>query len=285
MRSLMAIMLLYIVYDYLSSLDYNYLSIDINSINIRYYWLQKLSKKIKHAHQTTLTVYSLLYISLLLCLFSGALLYGLTLLLVPSLVVGLLFGCIPYLYIDLKAQLINKTLSLDVSQFISILARWAVVKEDIYYCFEKSLDQIDGPLKLYVEDFILQVRYSGHIGYAFDIVIQSTHHEMLRTLMINLQQTTYSKGDLQELLERLEEESYQILGEHERRKTETYFDIVAIYFSIACVLLMTVVIFIINVQMRNFYLYTALGQYMMSVFSILFFIGVYIASKITTFNY
>jgi hypothetical protein len=201
------------------------------------------------------------------------------------MVIRLLIALLPYIFIDLKSQNQSNDLSLEVSKLISSLTRWAVVREDIYYCFSKAVDQIDGHLKNYVSEFLLQVKYSGHINLAFDMIIQNTKHEMLRNLMINLQQATYCKGDLIGLLERLEEESYLIYGEHERRKSETYFDKIAIYFSIVCVLIMSIVVLYLNVKMREFYLYTTVGNYMISFFSLLFFIGVYLASKITSFNY
>jgi len=211
--------------------------------------------------------------------------YLYTNLLLPSFVLGFILSMIPSLIIDFISQHSNNQLSLEVAKFISVLTRWSVIKEDIYFCFEKSIDQIEPPLKLFISDFLMHVKYSGHIGYAFDIIIDQTHNEMLRNLMINLQQTTYSKGDLVELLERLEEESYQIFGEHERRKTETYFDKIAIYFSIICVLLMTITVLVTNRQMQEFYLYTPIGQYLLSFFSILFFLGIYVSSRITSFNY
>lgn len=282
--------ILVVIYNLLASYSYNPYDLSVNSIGFKSLYLYRLHKKITYTTHgkpfaEKLNVYNFLYISCMLFIFGWIISFSYTELILPSFVLGFILSMIPSLIIDSISQYSNNQLSLEVAKFISVLTRWSVIKEDIYYCFEKSIDQIELPLKLYISDFMMYVKYSGHIGYAFDIIIDQTHNEMLRNLMINLQQITYSKGDLVELLERLEEESYQIFGEHERRKTETHFDKIAIYFSITCVLIITVMVLLINIKMQEFYLHTTVGQYLLSFFSILFFLGIYVSTKITSFNY
>jgi len=290
LKNVFFLWILIMIYNFLSGFSYSSYDSSVNSIGFKSLYLHKLHKKIIYTTHgrpfiESLNIYNFIYVSCLLFIFGWLMSYLYTNLLLPSFVLGFILSMIPSLIIDFISQHSNNQLSLEVAKFISVLTRWSVIKEDIYFCFEKSIDQIEPPLKLFISDFLMHVKYSGHIGYAFDIIIDQTHNEMLRNLMINLQQTTYSKGDLVELLERLEEESYQIFGEHERRKTETYFDKIAIYFSIICVLLMTMTVLVTNRQMQEFYLYTPIGQYLLSFFSILFFLGIYVSSRITSFNY
>ncbi|MBI9013374.1 MAG: hypothetical protein JEZ08_14165 [Clostridiales bacterium] len=290
LKHFIVLWILILMYNLLANYSYNPYDLAVNSIGFKSLYLHRLHKKITystHGKQFAekLNIYNFLYISCLLFIFGWIISFAYTELVLPSFVLGFILSMIPNLIIDSISQYSNSELSLEVAKFISILTRWSVIKEDIYYCFEKSIDQIEVPLKLYISDFMMHVKYSGHIGYAFDIIIDQTHNEMLRNLMINLQQTTYSKGDLVELLERLEEESYQIYGEHERRKTETHFDKIAIYFSIISVLILTVTVLLINTQMQEFYLHTTAGQYLLSFFSILFFLGIYVSTRITSFNY
>lgn len=274
-----------LIYDLLSKFEYKTLYIDVNSIKVKGIYLARLHKKLRVIKVNDLNVYNYLFITALILIGTFIYVFKLTELLIPSMVISLMMALMPYVYIDLKVQTQSSDLSLEVSKLISSLTRWAVVREDIYYCFSKAVDQIDGHLKTYVSEFLLQIKYSGHINLAFDRIIQNTKHEMLRNLMINLQQATYCKGDLVGLLERLEEESYLIYGEHERRKSETYFDKLAIYFSIVCVLIMSIIVLYLNEKMRDFYLDTTVGHYMISIFSLLFFLGVFLATKITSFNY
>lgn len=287
---LIVIGLMYCFYQLLEFVQFSPYDISVNSISFKSKQLYSLNKKIayvlkSYSSQFKFNVYQFIYISVLLLLYGCIVSFTFTKLILPSLIFGSLLALIPNLLIDCTAQYYNNQLSLDVSKFVSILTRWAVIKEDIYYCFEKSLTQIEHPLHGYISDFMMHVKYSGHIGYAFDVIIDQTYNEMLRNVMINLQQTTYSKGDLLELLERLEEEAYQIYGEHERRKTDTYFDKLAIYFSMVSVLFMSIMVLMINSQMQQFYLKTTTGNWLLSGFSILFFLGVYLSSKITSFNY
>jgi len=276
-----------LVFEYLSTLEFRQVYLEVNSIKLRSLITSRLQKKmaISEKLKNCFNVYNLIFVVILLFIYFSAICFKLTKLLIPSISIGLLFCTLPIIYVELQEQKYHNNLSLEVTKLISCLTRWAVVKEDVYFCFLKSIDQLDGPLKQYINEFLMQVKYSGHISLAFDHIIQYTQHEMLRNLMINLQQTAYSKGDLVGILERLEEECYLIFGEHERRKTDTYFDKLAIYFSIVCVLVMTIGVFAINVRMRTFYLETTIGNYVLSVFSLLFIMGVYLASKITVFNY
>lgn len=279
-----AIMVL--VFEYLSSKEYEHFYMEVNSIKIRSMLMNKLHKRLTTTKVLgPFNVYCLLFLIVMIFGYVTLVSYTLTELYIPSMSAGLLFAVIPLLCLDIKSQAYHNDLSLEVTKFISCLTRWAIVKDDVYFCFSKSIEQIDGPLKVYVKEFLMQIKYSGHINFAFDHIIRFTQHEMLRNLMINLQQTAYCKGDLVGILERLEEESYLIYGEHERRKTETYFDKLAIYFSIVCVLVITIVVLTINIRMREFYLETTAGNYILSLFSMLFILGVYLASKIRTFNY
>lgn len=280
----MLIVIGFALFYYLNDIAYISYESDKNSIRIKTSILTHLHKKLSYAG-LNYTVYSFIYLSVIIGLLVGSICYGYTRIVFTSLILSFISLLFPWIVIDIKGQKTNNLLSLEVSKLISGLARWSIIKDDIFYCFEKSVDQLNEPLKSYVQDFILQVKYSGHIGYAFDIVIEKTQHEMLRTLMINLQQSSHSKGNLQELLEHLEEESYQIFGEHERRKTELYFDRIAILFCISLVLMVTIIVFLINEPMRSFYLTTDLGQNLLSVFTLLFFLGVVNATRINSFNY
>lgn len=273
-----------VVYEEMKNWSYASLNIDVNSIQIKNRLFFKLHQKLRML-ETDLSVYNVIFLSIILFFMTYLYVYKVCHLIVPSLIAGMMAAFIPLVYIDYQVQKLNSLLSLEVSKLVSILSRWVIVKEDIFFCFEKSRPQLNGLILKYVDDFIMHVKYSGHIDYAFDIIIDNTHHEMFRNLMINLQQTSRSKGDLLGLLQRLEEECYLIFGEHEKRRVATHFDRLAIYFSITCVLVMTVVILYINPALKNFYLMTILGNYLLSLFSVLFFLGVYAASKISAFNY
>lgn len=276
--------MLFIFFEYLYELKYDTFESRVDSIKVNFQVLRYLKYKLIYA-QCHVSVYLLLFVMIFLMLIGFIVIYDWTHLMASSVLMGLMFGLIPLMILDIIAQYINKQLTLEVSKWISILTRWATVKEDIYYCFEKSQDQIQGPLKQYVSQFLLQSKYTGQMNDAFEQFIDSTQHVMLRNLVINLQQAAQCQGDLVGLLERLEEESYEIFGESEKRSSETYFDKLAVCFSILCVFLMTIVVFLIHEPMRNYYLLTSFGQVMLTVFSLLFCLGVYIATKISAFNY
>ncbi len=232
-----------------------------------------------------LNLKSFLLLVLLLTLVSFAALYSVIGLLVPSLILTFIILIMPFIVLNIMEQNRNNLISKELTRFISIISRWSIVKDDIYYCFEKSLDQISDPIKSNISDFLINVKYTGNISYAFDMLLLQSNNELYRNFVINIRQAEQSKGDLSLLLDNLEDEVYKIQAENDRRKSVTLKDRTLIYITMIAVLLIGICIIKFNANIREFYLDTVFGKYLLTSYSILFFFGVYVTSKITTFDY
>ncbi len=284
LKYLILLLIVFQVYDYLRTLKYEYINSNINSIEFKNYFIS-LVRKIDIASDRIINnIYVFLYFSVIFFIFVFYIVYRKFLIIVPSILVSCIFLLLPYIYINIRYEKKNDLLTLETTKFISKLSQYATIKQDIYYCFEKSVDGTNGYLKKIIEEFLLSVKYEGYMDDKFDILILKSENEMLRNLMINLKQAAYSRGDLVELISRLEEESYKLYSERERRRVNIHFSMMGIYFSMITVLLVSY-LFYIKKTIRVFYFDTLLGNYLISIFIILFLFGILLTIGIRKFNY
>lgn len=262
----------------------------LNSIQVRVNWFDQLFQKIEYTsgikkYIKSLNIYTYLYVLVLLFFFTGAITFHWTGLLVASLMMGLVAMMVPTIILQMMIQKRDELLSREMASFISTMARWSFINDDIYYCFEKSLEFIKEPISSFVQNFLLQVKFSGDMLYAYDMLLLQSQNEMFCNFIINLRQADYAKGDLNALLVRLEEEAYRIEGEHARRASETFFDRLIILMTILLVMMLAIVVLVFNEGMKAFYFGTLSGNYLLSLYAVLFVLGIYVASKISDFNY
>lgn len=262
----------------------------LNSIDVH---VTKLDKIHRHILFTSgikkyfkhLNPYNFILIMVVGFLLGSMATYQFSQLIIPSILLGAIMSIIPLIVLDMMVQKQNESLSHDLVTYISLMSRWAAVNDDIFYCFEKANEQFSGVIYKYIKDFLIQVKYSGSINYAFDMLLIQSDNEMFRNFIINLRQAEICKGNLCELLERLEDEAYQIEGEYNRRHSETFFDRMVILITIVLVLVLAITVLSYNEPMRAFYLHSTMGQYLLSIYAVLFVLGIFVASRITTFNY
>lgn len=292
---LMVLTSIYIeVYLILSNLTYNswqnrFLN-NMNSYGVKKNMFDSLHRKIKFTSGINriaphLNHYNFLFIVVTLLGISFMICYIKSQVLLPSIIISFTVSWIPLFILECFVQNSNQMLSNDMVTFISIMTRWAYVKDDVYFCIEKASFKVQGPLQEHLKEFIRNVKYSGNVIYSFDMLLLHSDNELFRNFVINIKQAEFSKGNLSQLLSRLEEEAYRIEGEHTRRQSETFFDRIIIYSTIVFVLILGIGILTFNEGMRSFYFYSIGGQYLLSAYALLFFLGIYVASKITTFNY
>lgn len=206
-------------------------------------------------------------------------------LVIPTIVLSLIIVIIPFVVLDFMKESRSKIVSRELLRFISVTSRWSLVKDDVFYCFEKALDQVSYPFCGYIEDFLINIKYTGNITYAFDVLLLQSDNEMYRNFIINMRQAEQSKGNLSILLDKLEEEVYKIESENSRRKSSTRKDRVIIYFTMIGVLFICIVSIVSNSRIRDFYIGTDVGKYLLTLYSVLFIAGIYVTSKITSFDY
>lgn len=239
----------------------------------------------RHPWSKCFNTYNFVFLSIVLGVVAYVLFYYMIRVVVPSLVIGSVVACIPYFSLEVFVDRREMQVARNVTVFISTMARWSIIHDDIYFCFEKASQTIGSPLKEMIEMFLIQIRYTGDFTMAYNQLLLQSNNELYRNFIMNIRQADYAKGNLTSLLMRLEEEAYRIEGEQSRRESETYFDRLVIMMTTLLVTSLTLVIFTFNTQMRLFYLQTKVGQYLLSLFAVLFFLGLYQGMKIKHFNY
>ena len=130
-----------LVFEYLSTLEFRQVYLEVNSIKLRSLITSRLQKKmaISEKLKNCFNVYNLIFVVILLFIYFSAICFKLTKLLIPSISIGLLFCTLPIIYVELQEQKYHNNLSLEVTKLISCLTRWAVVKEDVYFVFQSRL--------------------------------------------------------------------------------------------------------------------------------------------------
>lgn len=262
----------------------------LNSMKVDLNKMDGLHRKIKymsglHQYLGHLNVYNFVMVSMAGMGLVAYVFYRLTHLFLASGLVGGVIFFTPYLMLGSWCEKRNKALSSEMVTFISLMSRWSVIRDDVYYCIEKSTEKAQAPLKTYMETFLIQVKYSGMTEQAFQELLYYSDNALYRNFIINMRQASYSKGDLCQLLERLEEEAYHIEGEHSRLMSETYFDRLIIGLTAVVAVLMSVFMLVFNPLMRDFYFNHLGGQILLTLYICLFLLALYVTGKITDFNY
>lgn len=293
-RFILVCTIVYEIYAILGLYSYDHFNtvqlMKLNSIISKETVSDQLHRKIKYTSGLTnkmkhLNVYNFYWCTLVCFSIGFCANFYYTRLLLASIVMGSVSGFIPFLILGSFQQKSNQALAHELTNFISIMARWSHVNDDIFYCFEKTEHQVNGPLSQIISSFLMQVKYTGNIQQSFDQMLLYSDNELFRNFIINIKQAEFCKGDLCILFERLEEEAYRIEGEHARRNSETRSDRLMISITIVLVFIISVIVLFINQPMQAFYLGTPLGQYLLTLYTVLFLLGIVSASKMTGFNY
>jgi len=282
------------IYRYLGDLEYTRegrgFHSAINSFDWSQTYLDRLYLQVTYVsgfnqQWPSMNIYNFYYLSGLSMVLHFYVFLRITSLIPASFVVACLGLFLPKLVLDVWCERKNRTLASKTVTWISLMSRWSIVHEDVYYCLEKSSDGVAEPLKTYLEAFNRQVKYTGLLDEGFQELLLYSNNALYRNFVINLRQAARSKGDLCMLLERLEEEAYLIEGEHARLRSNTYFDRLIIACTAVLTLILGLGLLAHNPLMRFFYFHSRLGQVLFTLYLILFLQALYVASRITTFNY
>lgn len=293
-KIILLIYLLYMSYQLLGLLSYKVLEEKylntLNSFQGNINFFDKLHRKLKYMSGLDqilphLNIYNFMLLGTFFMVTVIYLFYRLTSLMTPSILLGFLGFVSPILILNLWCDKRNTAISSEMVTFISLMSRWSIIKDDVYFCIEKSSDKIHGPLKVYMKQFLIHVKYSGLTDQGFQTLLLYSDNALYRNFVINMKQAAYSKGDLCQLLERLEEEAYLVEGEHSRLISDTFFDRLVIGITASVALLMGGFMLVYNPLMKDFYFNHKLGQILLTLYICLFLLALYVTSKITAFNY
>ena len=203
-----------------------------------------------------------------------------------SVVISGIISMVPLFTLDILARYNSETVRKRLSEYISVLNRWCSVKEDIMYAFEKSLESnIGEPLQTFIRDMVIQVNRGMDASNALDMLQMKVDNPQFRDFIVNIKLSLRHRGDIIKLLTNLENQFYRIDEEYNRRRISTYKDRLLIYIIMIGVLATARLFINSSPQIEDFYLRSAEGKLLLTVFSGMYAIGVYLTAGITRFKY
>ena len=203
-----------------------------------------------------------------------------------SVIISGIISTVPFLALELLARYNSETIRKRLAEYISVLNRWCSVKEDVMYAFEKSLgSDIGEPLQTFIRDMVIQVNRGMDASDALDMLQMKIDNPQFKDFIINVKLSLRYRGDVVKLLTNLENQFYRFDEEYNRRRISTYKDRVLIYFIMAGVLITAYLFISSTPQVGDFYLRSAEGKLLLTLFSGMYMLGLYLTAGITRLKY
>lgn len=230
--------------------------------------------------------YVLMGCCLIIFTFAFIEIYKILLSVVAAAAIAGLFAGVPFVILDLWGKYNTERIRRMLSNFVSILKGWCIVKEDIVYAFEKSLKSgLQEPLRTYVQDVVIQVRRGLDPQEALQILRLKVDSSQFRSFIINIEQTLKSRGNILALLTVIEKQFSRMEKERAKRKISNRSYKVWIYIAAISVLAVGYMFLKTNPNVFTFYLNTPAGKVLIALFACLYFSAFLLSFRITDFNY
>ncbi|OQY10663.1 MAG: hypothetical protein B6I28_00640 [Fusobacteriia bacterium 4572_132] len=138
----------------------------LNKLDRKYIKSTGINKKIK-----ILNVYNILLVEFVLFIIFFKFNLKSTGNIVVALTFSVLISLMPIIVLDIYKKYLDMKIRKQLVNFISTMNRWCQVKEDIFFCFEKTyLTKIGNPLNRYIFEFLTQVNMGMDIADALKIL-------------------------------------------------------------------------------------------------------------------
>lgn len=189
---------------------------------------------------------------------------------------------LPLLLLDFLSSYFAEKTQNDLASFISVLARWSSVKNDVFFAFEKALESgLNEPLHTYVRDLTVQIRCGMNAEDALDRFSNRLGDAEFKDAILNIKQNVRFRGDFNALLTNMEGRFYRMQEERNRRKISTLGDRTLIVATIFAVIGLAVYFLKSNEKISAFYLHDPSGKLLLSVLCLLFLSGMILFMNIT----
>ncbi|MCD4714618.1 MAG: hypothetical protein K8R73_15140 [Clostridiales bacterium] len=169
--------------------------------------------------------------------------------------------CMPAVLLEWRLEWIDNNIDRTLFTFLSKANACLIQNEDLINALlevERSITNVYIRKGLKVFNTAIRAGVSSEV--AFKMLLDSTHHDYLRYIYLNLEQVHLRQGDVIELLKALENEYTAIQIELNKRKIELQHDRNLTLFSFVLVVLTAMRIIKTHDYIVTFYMSTALGQ-------------------------
>ncbi|QUI25909.1 type II secretion system F family protein (plasmid) [Vallitalea pronyensis] len=204
---------------------------------------------------------------------------------ITAILIGVLICFLPVAILDGMGRYNSNRIRLLTTDFLSVLHSFLEIRSDLLYAMEKSIDNIPEPLKSFVIECVVQIKNGVDIEVALDLLSYKVNIRQFYSVVLNLKQAVKSKGDVLELVRRLEDEAFMLEEEFDNRKMKSWSDRILVNIIMVIAILVVYYCVQLNATLRTLYLGTTEGRIILNVSSLLFAIGFYFNLKIEKFNH
>jgi Flp pilus assembly protein TadB len=158
-----------------------------------------------------------------------------------------------------------------ITNFLTGMAKWSCVKNDLVYCLDKTCKNgLKGPLGKITENALIRI-YSGmDVVAALGLMEKEAASADMRYIARNIGFAAEKGGNLKKLFKGMEEQFFMLEEEYFKRKISTFRDRGAAYLMMAMVLAAAIWFVGGNPVAREFYIGTPEGRILILVFSLVF---------------
>lgn len=169
--------------------------------------------------------------------------------------------CIPAVLLEWRLEWIDNKIDKSLFVFLSKANACLIQNEDLIHALleiERSNTNIYIGKGLKVFNTAIRAGVSSEV--AFSMLLDTTHHDYLRYIYLNIEQVHLRQGDVVELMRALENEYTAIQIELNKRKIELQHDRNLTLFSFVLVVMTAMRIIKTHDYIVDFYFSSALGQ-------------------------
>lgn len=158
-----------------------------------------------------------------------------------------------------------------ITDFLTGMAKWSCVKNDLVYCLDKThKNGLKGPLGKLIENALIRI-YSGmDVVSAIGLMEREAACDDMRYIARNIGFAAEKGGDLKKLFKGMEEQFFMMEEEYFKRRISTLRDRGAAYMMMAMVMAAAIWFIGGNPAAREFYMGTTDGRLLILVFSLVF---------------
>lgn len=150
-----------------------------------------------------------------------------------ALLAGIGVGFIPYVFLEVMASIKGRKIKNQILTLIPILINNAkLTSGDVFQTIKKSVPKTKEPMKIYLEEFVDEYESGVNIEKCFENLKNKVMDYRFTRLVDALETHLYKGGNVAVTLNSLQREYLAREIEEDRRKKETFTNVLGVYFVV-----------------------------------------------------
>lgn len=152
---------------------------------------------------------------------------------ITSLLAGMGFGFIPYVFLEVMASIKGRQIKNQILTLIPILINNAkLTSGDVFQTIKKSIPKTKEPMKIYLEEFVDEYESGLKIDKCFENLKNKVMDYRFTRLVDALEIHLYKGGSVAVTLNSIQKEYLAREIEEDRRKKESFANVLGIYITV-----------------------------------------------------